>query len=76
MQIINIILSDIPWNFFRRPTPNGEQDQNLALAHCQQKLQGYDFVANIDFDEFIVQSNLQNVKEYFKVAIFISLFSK
>lgn len=59
-------LKDIPWNFFRRPTPKGEQDQNLAIAHCQQKLQGYDFVANIDFDEFIVQSNLANVKEYFK----------
>lgn len=62
-------LKDLPWRHFRRSSPQGEHDQMVALDHCQEKLQGYAFVANVDFDEFIVQSNLRNIKEYFNDTI-------
>ncbi|XP_076073097.1 uncharacterized protein LOC143044811 isoform X1 [Mytilus galloprovincialis] len=59
-------MKDIPWTVFRRPSPQGFHDQQVALYHCIETLQGYDFVANVDFDEFIVHSQFKQFKDYLK----------
>ncbi|CAC5426787.1 unnamed protein product [Mytilus coruscus] len=59
-------MKDIPWKVFRRPSPQGEHDQQVALYHCLETFQGYDFVANVDFDEFIVHSHFKQFKDYLK----------
>ena len=39
----------------------------MGVYSCQEKLQGYDYVGVIDFDEYIVHEKFMNYKDFIKV---------
>ena len=39
----------------------------MGVYSCQEKLQGYDYVGVIDFDEYIVHEKFISYKDFLKV---------
>lgn len=52
---------------YRFALPQSTHDEQVGVYHCQEKLQGYDYVGVIDFDEYVVHGDFLTYKDILEV---------
>ncbi|CAG2212550.1 unnamed protein product [Mytilus edulis] len=55
--------SDRGFEEYRFTLPQCSHDKQVGVYSCQEKLQGYDYVGVVDFDEYIVHDKLWSYKD-------------
>ena len=60
--------SDRGFEEYRFTLPQCSHDKQVGVYSCQEKLQGYDYVGVVDFDEYIVHNKLWSFKDILNVC--------